>query len=649
MKNNLDDWDNIFDFPNIEDYTDSILFKSYFVQGQDAKKELKLNKEIKKKKHQISNMFNMKFGKNFLNQKPESLKIFEKRLAKYLFDPDSKFLSKFPKLQRRLRHEKKISEELLKQKIDIGSMVFFDLNGKNARKTRNINNGKEKILSISKNFSSTPIKDVVGNSYYKTKFWSKYSKNLKAFYRTKITESKENYIEEHEEFSKNNLVVDGEDNNSIKDLIIKDPNTQREKMKIRLNSISNVSNRKSSKINTNIKNNTITNTISNINSNTKSNTLNNNNNSISIRNNITLKHNTKIGKNKSVIFNIDKLEPSSLDIKSNDSNSNSLGLKLSKVRRNSVCQGIEKNENEKFITSYTSDFRKFDNLIPKLSPHNYLSRNQDNKSSLLAISNTNTKNNNIYNIKANSKNFLYTTRDFYNKKLINKNMLKTFSGYKNNSSHKYSPRFFLKKNEDALKKKNLKFKTKLNTQIVKLNHYNNKCNNELIKIIDGNNDDNYKERKMNIINKTKLDIKEILVGKKNNLDKKDKNEPPIPDKVKDTIKSLIKVAIYDVGDNFGELDPKKKEKILKKGINRISDEQALKMIDNMVDKEKELDIRKIIGNNDKSQKKSKNHMKLIRIKAKNNYKRMLKLKNMILIDKGKIFKTNTQDLDSPQK
>ena len=210
MKNNLDDWDDIFEFPTLENYTDSIVFKNFLLKNQGGKKELKLNREIKKKKYQISNMFNMKFGKNFLNQKPESLKIFEKRLAKYLFDPDSKFLAKFPKLQRRLRHEKKISEELLKERINMGSMVYFDLNGKNIRRTRNINNGKEKMLSISKNFSYTPTKDIIENTYYKVKFWSKYSKNLKNYFKNRLPGYKDNCIEENDDeniihYSPNNI------------------------------------------------------------------------------------------------------------------------------------------------------------------------------------------------------------------------------------------------------------------------------------------------------------------------------------------------------------------------------------------------------------------------------------------------------------
>ena len=632
MKNNLDDWDDIFEFPTLENYTDSIVFKNFLLKNQGGKKELKLNREIKKKKYQISNMFNMKFGKNFLNQKPESLKIFEKRLAKYLFDPDSKFLAKFPKLQRRLRHEKKISEELLKERINMGSMVYFDLNGKNIRRTRNMNNGKEKMLSISKNFSYTPTKDIIENTYYKVKFWSKYSKNLKNYFKNRLPGYKDNCIEENDD---ENIVLNGEDNISIKDLMIKD-NTQRETTSITTN------------INTN---QNISNKNINSNSNTKNNTLNNNNiyninNSTNLRNEKQDISNIRTVKNKSVVFNGngDKLEPS-LDMKPNDSNSNSLGIKTSKTKKNSIFKTTDNNhiiENEKIITSYIESPRKFEPLIPKIrTTNNCLSRNQENRSSLLTdINQKNKKFNKITNIKANSRNFNFTSTDFNNKKISNKNMFKTFTYFKSNSNNN---KYHLKKVDDALKKKNIKFKNNLNNQIDRLNQYNNKCNTELIKLIDGNNDDNYKERKKKIINKTKLDIKEILVGKKKKIDKK---ESLILNKEKDTIKSLIKIAIYDMGDNYGESDPKKKEKILKKGINHFTDEQALKMIDNMVDKEKELDIRKIIGNNDKNQKRNKNHMKLIRIKAQNNYERMLKLKNMILIDKGKIFKTNIHDFEN---
>ena len=639
MKSYFDDWNNIKEFPNIESYTDSILFKNFLMNKQDAKKELKLSKEITKKKYQISHMFNIKFGKNFLNQKPESLKIFEKRLAKYLFDPDSKFLAKFPKLQRKLRHEKKISEEILKSRIDIGSMVFFDLRGKNRRKTRNINNGKEKILTISKNFTSSPIKDIVGNTYYKTKFWDKNSKRLKSYFKNKLAKYRNNYIEEENENNEKHFNIDNEENISIKGLVIKDYNTQREKSNLKLNTISNINNSGSNN--------------SHVNTNIKSNTLSNNSNINSInKHNIYLKNNMGMDKNKSVVFNyLDKMDPSSLDIKINESIS--FGLKDSKRKRSSINKYSENNtDNDKYITSYNMDFRKLDDLIPKLTIYNNLSRNQNNNSNYFTKSNTNTATNrnniyNISNIKTNNKNLLFTITNFNKKKNINKNILKNFKEFKINSSHKYSPRYYLQKSEDALKKKNIKYKNNLNNQIIKLNKYTNKCNTELIKLIDGNNDDNYKERKKEIINKTKLDIKEILVGKTNNSSKNKNEIPQIKNKAKekDTIRNLIKIAIYDMGDNFGKLEPKKKEKVLKKKIHYISDEQALEMIEDMIEKEKELNIKDIIGNDQKTQIRKENNMKLIRKKAESNYEKMLKLKNMILIDKGKVLKPNTQNLD----
>ena len=615
MKDNSDGLNDIQEVPNLESYTDSILFKNFLNKKTEEKKELKLSKEINKKKYQISHMFNIKFGKEFLNQKPEALKLLEKRLIKYLFDPDSKFLAKLPKLQRKLRHEKKISEELLKAKIDIGSMIFYDLRGRNKRKTRNMNLGKEKILSISKNFTSSPIKDVVGNALNKIKFWDKNSKRLKNFF-------KKNLMKNREEIDEN------EENISNKDLDSKDYKTHREKANLKLNIYNSNEN---NNLNTNIiSNDSISNTIS--------------------KNFLKL---TSHVSNKSVVFgNYDKMEPSSLDTRNNESNS--FGKKDSLRKRSSINKSIENNlDGDKFINSYTSDFRKLDYIIPKIAIYNNLSRNNGNISNLFYKSNTNTemkKNNkyNISNIKTKS-NFLFTQTNFRSKKYVSNNYSKAFSGFKinYNSKHKYSPRFHLPKYDEILKKKNIKYKANLNNQIVKLNKYTNKCNIELIKLIDGNNGDNYKERKRKIINKTKLDMKEILIGdniKKN----KNKIEEKMKEKEKEnnTVKVLVERAKIDMGDNFGELDPQKKEKMLKKNINHIRDEQALEIMEDILEK-KELDMREIIGDeDDKLQIKKEHYMKLIRKKAESNYEKMLKLKNMILIDKGKLNNYQTKKLDS---
>ena len=80
------------------------------------------------------------------------------------------------------------------------------------------------------------------------------------------------------------------------------------------------------------------------------------------------------------------------------------------------------------------------------------------------------------------------------------------------------------------------------------------------------------------------------------------------------------------------------EKRLKKKINHITDEEALEMLEDIMEKEKLLDFREIIADKKKLEKKREHNMKLLRLKAENNYEKMLKLKNMIQIDKGKIFK-----------
>ena len=626
MKENIEDFHDIPENYNLENYIDSILFKNFLIKNIEDKKELKLTREIKRKKYQISHMFNMKFGKHFLNQKPESLKIFEKRLAKYLFDPDSKFLSKFPKLQRQLRHEKKISEELLKAKIDMGSLVFYDLTGKDMRVKRNINNRKEKLLEISKNFAHTPIKDIVANTFYKKKFWDKNSKRLKQFFKN-IAKSN-NYLEERDE---NNLAFENEDNNSIKDIINKDCKTHREKGNLKL-----------SPENTPSPNN-------NLNQNSKNSFSNKTNENFNTKkNNILNNHNMGLGSNKSeYIMNIENIERSSVDLKNNESNS--FGKKESLRKRSSINNNSVENivENDKLISSYNEDFKKFYDLIPKISNYNNLSRNKNsNNSNLITKSNTNNntitnKNNNIYNItniKANTRNFSLTINNFNKKNIINKSRLKIFNTFKNNSSNKYSPRFYIKKNEDALKRKKMKFKNNFNNQIFKLNRYTNKCNTELIKLIDGNNDNNFKERKNNILKNQKIDMKEILVEhKKTKTSREIEKKIKEVEKEKDTVKNLIKVAINDTGDNF-DVDPKKMEKRLKKNINHITDEEALEMLEDIMEKEKLLDFREIIADKKKLEKKREHNMKLLRLKAENNYEKMLKLKNMIQIDKGKIFK-----------
>ena len=589
------------DIPNIENYTDSILFKSFLKDDTDSKQELKLSKEITKKKIQISHMFNKKFGKNFLNQKPEALINFEKQLKKYLFIPNGKFLSKLPKLQKRIIREGRAPVPFLSSKIDMGGMVLYDLRGKKNKKITDSDIVKEKLLTASKNFTSTPVKDIIGNAFYKAKFWDKNSKRLNIVLKNRLSKFRDNYFDEEEQEIDNNyinLILDDEDNSSN---ITKYYNSQREKGNLKYNSINNFIN-------------------------------NNNINNLNTNNNILLNQNI-VGESKANTS--DKKERSSIDIKTN--NSNSSRVKNSKNKRYSLRYIQNYFENEKFINSSTFDSK---NLYTKSNFYNK-SRNKNNNSNLFSKSNTYRKNSN--NNKIDSYNALNTFSNLnYNYKDINNHIFKTTKDFNINSSKKYNPREkYFKKNIIQFKKNQLKFKSNINDQISQLNQYTNKCNTELIKLIDGNNDNNFKERKEKNLNKNKLDIKNILIDEKKS---KNKSENQIQfkekEKVKDTIKSLIKSAIYDSVDKKSDYtNPKIKEKLLKRHINHITDEEALNIIEDIVEKGKELDIREIIGINNNLSKRE-NNMNIVRQKVENNYIKMIKLKNILNIDKTKFLNSH---------
>ena len=207
-----------------------------------------------------------------------------------------------------------------------------------------------------------------------------------------------------------------------------------------------------------------------------------------------------------------------------------------------------------------------------------------------------------------------------------------------------------KKKLTSLKNKHYKFKNKLNNQITKLNEYTNKCNTELIKLIDINNDGNYRERKKQYENRNKIDIKEDLIERQKveeveSSSESEKDEKENEEQIdllkegeKDTVLDVLQGAMKDMNDKFGgKLIPQNPENILKKNINHIPDERALQIVDDFLEKEKELDVRKILGTDSKLKMKKIKEMKFLRLKTKQNYDKMVRLKNQIIIDKGKIF------------
>ena len=63
------------------------------------------------------------------------------------------------------------------------------------------------------------------------------------------------------------------------------------------------------------------------------------------------------------------------------------------------------------------------------------------------------------------------------------------------------------------------------------------------------------------------------------------------------------------------------------------------MVERLIEKHKLYDFREILKENDKNDSKRKDKINLLRQKAENNYERMLKLKNLIIIDRRKVFKS----------
>ena len=584
-------------------YKSSILYQNFLNKNLDENKELKLGTEIKKKKHEISAMFRNKFGRNFLNVKPDSLIIFQKLFGQYLFDPDSQFLAHFPKLQRILRHERKISEFKLKDKIDMGAMVYFDLKTKGKKKNKYIDLGKEKMLTISKNLETAPTKDLVQEGINKNQFWDKNREKIEKFYKRNLIKNFNNFIKEQNENSQDSSEINSKTESN-------DENKEESDEKSSFNDSKN----------NDFKEKEIQNLKFTLGKSPKKNSTSDKNPGILILSELTDSDRKKRYENKN------------------------------KDRENILNKTATKNNNKNFISSY-----KNGNIIPKLIDTKKKSRNISNFSGFHANSNTfrnfsyNVSNSKINESNNNNSNFLKTATNF------NLSNSKGFTQRTTILNHYFPIKFSRKKKIASLKNKHYKFKNKLDNQITKLNQYTIKCNTELIKLIDINNDNNFKERKKKYLKRNKLDIKDDLIEKNqvkkiesdddNNNDKnkeeKENEEQTIKmiEGEKDSVRIELQGARKDLNDKFGgKVMPQNREKAFKKKLVHISDEQALAMVEYFLHKKKELDIRKVLQTDSILEKKKIREMKYIRLKTKKNYDKMIRLKNQIIIDKIKIFK-----------
>ena len=580
--------------PFPQNYSYSTLYDNYLIKILEENKALKISKEIKNKKQQITNMFRNKFGRDFLTVKPDSVILFEKLFGQCLFHPDSQFLAHFPKLRKKLLNERKISELKLKAKIDMGAMLLYDLTGKGKKKTQYLDMAKEKRFAVSKNFESKAIKDVVQSEYYQKIFWEKNKEKIRKYYEKNNIRNSDDFFDEE-----NVELIDWEGNNGDGESSIEKNEENGNDSNTSLN-------------NSNIKN------------------FKENNNIDSYRFSME-KTNRKDSKENKKELKLNLQDDDNNEIKN-------------KEAKNSISKTITK-KGEKIISSF-----KNKNIKSKFKLNNINNKSRNINNLFGIFRNSTTFKNASYNISyskinesnSNNSNFINTMNNF---NLSTKGFQSKLNNYK-----KYlSKSIFQKKKIISLKNKHYKFKDKLSNQIIKLNQCTNKCNSELIKLIDINNDDNYAEKKKKYKNRNKLDIKGLLIDKKeekynesdSDMDNEEKEAQTekLQETEKITIKSILEGARIDLKNKFGgKLVPQNKEKMLKRKINHISDEQALGMVDDFIEKQKELDVRKILGTDPKLIMKKKKRMNLLRLKTKENYDKMVRLKNQIIIDKGKIFR-----------
>ena len=131
------------------------------------RKNIIMSDEIKKKQKIINKLIKEKFGNNFIPIKFDSLTKFQKSLKTFLFSPQSYFLNNFPRLRRKLIKEEQIREKKLKEKINMGNLLYLYTSGIGAYNNKNIN---DKCFRLSKNLSPNLSKKTLTDVLYKVKF-----------------------------------------------------------------------------------------------------------------------------------------------------------------------------------------------------------------------------------------------------------------------------------------------------------------------------------------------------------------------------------------------------------------------------------------------------------------------------------------------
>ena len=198
------------------------ILKNIMTQKLDKKRNLNISKEIKKRKKMFDHLIYDKFGRHCLKIKSEAYTDFIDKCKTYYFSPDSKFLNNFPKLKQSLLKEKRvnINYNKLLPKINMGSMLYLSEADKKRNRDRNARK-TEKLMTLSKNFTTQNTKDVISNEVYKVKFWNKESKNINKILKNKYLNIFKNFI-----LKNINIVNNDETNNNINNEITDDKNIE---------------------------------------------------------------------------------------------------------------------------------------------------------------------------------------------------------------------------------------------------------------------------------------------------------------------------------------------------------------------------------------------------------------------------------------
>ena len=515
------------------DKTEDIKLYKGIMNQNIGKKTIVINEEISKKKRIINRLFKDKFGKNFIPIKLESLKSFESLVKFFLFNPNSKFLKSFPKLRKHLLKERKINNEILKNKIDCGSLVYLSLNENGSHNERNIN---EKYFQISKNLTTSFTKDVISTQFYKEKYLKKNTERIKKILSYK--ELKNKHIE----------------------------------------------NNKNHNINFNFK----------INEDYKE--------KYNLNNNISI--------NKFSNKTLDNFYQQTID--------------------------TEVNTNKPYLSSDYNDFSiAYKNTSP-LNTINYMNINKNNNITKDINHNLTTR-----------KKFPINILRKHASRNINLNPLKLDikkSSINNNdfSLNKFKPSstcsIFKRKKNILLKSKQSKIFTKdFNKYVQSLKSQTSRCNNNLIKLIDENIKPSNVIR-VEKVNKEVLNLKQILMDKKDDIKKKKINNI-------NQIKKLIKQAKLDQ-EGEATLEKIRKKELQNFGhyLNEMNDEYALYKISELYNKLqlKQLGRTFFIEELEKIRKKKIREMKVFKARknTKENYLKMIKMKTSLSLIKDKFDKTN---------